>query len=106
VSLVEVPALSISSTDCRDRVARGMPVWYLVPDGVVQYMEKRGLYRQGHPARRAGSQGRPVGDRPTYDRPPPDPVEGTAVNGHPSSPPSAEPPSAEPPSPQAFEVPR
>jgi nicotinate-nucleotide adenylyltransferase len=45
VSLVEVPALAISSTDCRDRVQRGMPVWYLVPDGVVQYIEKRGLYR-------------------------------------------------------------
>ena len=26
VSLVEVPALAISSTDCRDRVVRGMPV--------------------------------------------------------------------------------
>jgi nicotinate-nucleotide adenylyltransferase len=45
VSLVEVPALAISSTDCRARVQRGMPVWYLVPDGVVQYIEKRGLYR-------------------------------------------------------------
>ncbi|MCW2535620.1 MAG: Nicotinate-nucleotide adenylyltransferase [Modestobacter sp.] len=45
VSLVEVPALAISSTDCRDRVRRGSPVWYLVPDGVVQYIEKRGLYR-------------------------------------------------------------
>jgi nicotinate-nucleotide adenylyltransferase len=50
VSLVEVPALAISSTDCRDRVRRGMPVWYLVPDGVVQYIEKRGLYR-GDPVR-------------------------------------------------------
>jgi nicotinate-nucleotide adenylyltransferase len=47
VSLLEVPALAISSTDCRERVARGMPVWYLVPDGVVQYIEKRGLYRDG-----------------------------------------------------------
>ena len=47
VSLVEVPALAISSTDCRARVGRGMPVWYLVPDGVVQYIEKRGLYREG-----------------------------------------------------------
>jgi len=47
VSMVEVPALAISSTDCRERVARGMPVWYLVPDGVVQFIEKRGLYRDG-----------------------------------------------------------
>ena len=45
VSLVEVPAMAISSTDCRQRVARGLPVWYLVPDGVVQYISKRGLYR-------------------------------------------------------------
>ncbi len=45
VSLVQVPAMAISSTDCRDRVARGEPVWYLVPDGVVQYIAKRGLYR-------------------------------------------------------------
>nr|WP_134005141.1 nicotinate-nucleotide adenylyltransferase [Streptomyces sp. 846.5] len=44
VSLVEVPALAISSTDCRVRVARGEPVWYLVPDGVVRYIDKRRLY--------------------------------------------------------------
>ncbi|CAM5442655.1 nicotinate-nucleotide adenylyltransferase [Streptomyces griseoloalbus] len=45
VSLVEVPALAISSTDCRARVAKGDPVWYLVPDGVVRYIAKRQLYR-------------------------------------------------------------
>lgn len=45
VTLVEVPAMAISSTGCRDRVAAGEPVWYLVPDGVVQYIQKRGLYR-------------------------------------------------------------
>ncbi|MFJ2176088.1 nicotinate-nucleotide adenylyltransferase [Streptomyces sp. NPDC101062] len=45
VSLVEVPALAISSTDCRGRVAKGDPVWYLVPDGVVRYIDKRQLYR-------------------------------------------------------------
>ena len=47
VSLVEIPALSISSTECRQRVAAGEPVWYLVPDGVVQYIAKRGLYCDG-----------------------------------------------------------
>ncbi|HKE50618.1 MAG TPA: nicotinate-nucleotide adenylyltransferase [Actinomycetes bacterium] len=46
VSLVEVPALAISSTDCRDRVRRGEPIWYLVPDGIVQYINKRGLYQE------------------------------------------------------------
>lgn len=45
VSLVQVPAMAISSTDCRRRVAEGQPVWYLVPDGVVQYIAKRHLYR-------------------------------------------------------------
>ncbi|HEX4700630.1 MAG TPA: nicotinate-nucleotide adenylyltransferase [Pseudonocardiaceae bacterium] len=45
VTLVEVPAMAISSTGCRVRVASGEPVWYLVPDGVVQYISKRGLYR-------------------------------------------------------------
>src|SRR3954468_24267544 len=105
VSLVEVPALSISSTDCRNRVARGMPVWYLVPDGVVQYMEKRGLYRAGRPARRKGTvpaDGRPAGDRPTYDRPPPGNGPSPADGGQPPP----RPPSPEPPSPHALEVPR
>src|SRR3954469_17685937 len=49
VTLVEVPAMAISSTDCRERVAAGKPVWYLVPDGVVQYITKRSLYRNGNP---------------------------------------------------------
>ena len=44
VSLMEIPAMAISSTDCRERVARGRPVWYLVPDGVVQYIAKHHLY--------------------------------------------------------------
>ena len=46
VTLVEVPALAISSTDCRRRVGSGAPVWYLVPDGVVQYIAKHGLYAE------------------------------------------------------------
>ncbi len=45
ITLVEIPALAISSTDCRHRVERDEPVWYLVPDGVVQYIGKHGLYR-------------------------------------------------------------
>lgn len=44
VTLMEIPALAISSTDCRQRVGAGEPVWYLVPDGVVQYIGKHGLY--------------------------------------------------------------
>ncbi|AQX16843.1 nicotinic acid mononucleotide adenylyltransferase [Tessaracoccus lapidicaptus] len=44
VTLLEVPALAISSTDCRERVRAHEPIWYLVPDGIVQYIAKRGLY--------------------------------------------------------------
>ena len=44
VTMLEVPALAISSTNCRQRQAEGQPIWYLVPDGVVQYITKHGLY--------------------------------------------------------------
>jgi nicotinate-nucleotide adenylyltransferase len=44
-SLLDVPAMAISSSDVRARVAAGKPVWYLVPDGVVQYINKHRLYR-------------------------------------------------------------
>jgi nicotinate-nucleotide adenylyltransferase len=50
VTLQEVPAMAISSTDCRARVERAEPVWYLVPDGVVQYVNKYRLYAAGSPA--------------------------------------------------------
>ncbi|AZG43512.1 nicotinate-nucleotide adenylyltransferase [Gordonia insulae] len=53
LQMLEIPALAISSTECRARAARGRPVWYLVPDGVVQYIAKRKLYR----APRASSPG-------------------------------------------------
>ncbi|WP_415041726.1 nicotinate-nucleotide adenylyltransferase [Gordonia sp. (in: high G+C Gram-positive bacteria)] len=46
LQMLEIPALAISSTECRARAAAGQPVWYLVPDGVVQYIAKRGLYRK------------------------------------------------------------
>ncbi|MEU7746216.1 nicotinate-nucleotide adenylyltransferase [Nonomuraea sp. NPDC050022] len=44
VTLLEIPALAISSSECRQRVEKGEPIWYLVPDGIVQYINKRGLY--------------------------------------------------------------
>ena len=47
VSLIEIPALTISSTACRARIRAGEPIWYLVPDGIVQYIAKRGLYQRG-----------------------------------------------------------
>lgn len=48
ITLMEVPALAISSTACRNRVLGGDPIWYLVPDGIVQYIAKRGLYDHAH----------------------------------------------------------
>lgn len=46
ISSLEIPALAISSTDIRARVDGNKPVWYLVPDGVVQYIAKNELYGQ------------------------------------------------------------
>lgn len=46
VQLIDVPAMAISSTDIRQRSAAGRPVWYLVPDGVVQYIAKNDLYAE------------------------------------------------------------
>ncbi|WP_278184831.1 nicotinate-nucleotide adenylyltransferase [Mycobacterium kubicae] len=46
LTLVEIPALAISSTDCRRRAEQRRPLWYLMPDGVVQYVSKRRLYCQ------------------------------------------------------------
>lgn len=50
ISLLEIPALAISSTVCRERARVAQPVWYLVPDGVVQFIAKYGLYLTGKPA--------------------------------------------------------
>ncbi|NGP27523.1 nicotinate-nucleotide adenylyltransferase, partial [Rhodococcus aetherivorans] len=55
VGLVEIPALAISSTDCRTRVRDHRPIWYLVPDGVVQYITKRNLYRPANSRRLDGA---------------------------------------------------
>jgi nicotinate-nucleotide adenylyltransferase len=49
VSLIEIPALAISSSTCRERVRAGEPIWYLVPDGIVQYISKRRLYHSVDP---------------------------------------------------------
>jgi nicotinate-nucleotide adenylyltransferase len=49
VTLVDVPAMAISSSVCRQRVRAGEPVWYLVPDGVVQYIAKHDLYGSAAP---------------------------------------------------------
>jgi nicotinate-nucleotide adenylyltransferase len=46
ISVMDIPALSISSTDVRRRVRDGEPIRYLVPEGVHAYIHKMGLYRE------------------------------------------------------------
>ena len=46
VTLVDMPALEISASDCRSRVARGAPITYLVPEPVIHYIAERGLYAE------------------------------------------------------------
>jgi nicotinate-nucleotide adenylyltransferase len=43
--IVPGPGLPISATEVRRRVQEGFSVRYLVPDGVAEYIDKRGLYR-------------------------------------------------------------
>ena len=75
LTLMEVPALSISSTGCRDRVSAGDPIWYLVPDGIVQYIAKRGLYHDqtetagdDHRTGSGGGTGLPANRLPDIER--------------------------------------
>lgn len=44
---VDVPMLEISSTKIREKISQGCSVRYLVPDKVIEYIEKEGLYQNG-----------------------------------------------------------
>ena len=44
--VMEIPALAISSTDIRRRVAEGRPIRYLLPDEVAEHIAEQGLYRR------------------------------------------------------------
>lgn len=44
LALVAAPQLEIAATTLRERVASGLPIRYLVPDAVCDYIEAHGLY--------------------------------------------------------------
>ena len=56
VHRIEIPALAISSSDLRSRVARGAPVQYLVPDEVARYIHDHALYQSPAAPEAAGTQ--------------------------------------------------
>lgn len=45
IHFMEVPALAISSSDIRERAKREEPIKYLLPQAVVDYIHKFGLYQ-------------------------------------------------------------
>ena len=56
VHRIEIPALAISSSDLRSRVARGAPIQYLVPDEVARYIHDHALYQSPAAPEAAGTQ--------------------------------------------------
>ena len=45
VTLVDAPIIELSSTAVRERLAQGLGARYYVPDEVLSYIERKGLYR-------------------------------------------------------------
>jgi len=56
VHRMEIPALAISSSDLRVRVAQGAPIQYLVPDEVARYIHDHALYQSPAAPEAAGTQ--------------------------------------------------
>ena len=65
ITTLEIPAMAISSTDIRQRSAASAPIWYLVPDGVVQYISKYGLYSPASDPEHHYDHGLPKKDKDT-----------------------------------------
>jgi nicotinate-nucleotide adenylyltransferase len=47
VEEIRMPEIGVSSTRIRRRVGQGRPIRYLVPDGVMEFIEAQGLYDHG-----------------------------------------------------------
>ena len=46
VTLIDAPVIELSSTEIRERLAKGQGVRYYVPDEVLKYIERKHLYRK------------------------------------------------------------
>ncbi len=58
VRTIEAPGVNVSSTELRERVARGRPIKYLTPLAVESYILKHGLYRgENQTTQKGGDQG-------------------------------------------------
>ena len=49
IFVMRIPALSISSTEIRNRIKNGLPIKYLVPKEVEEYIKKHNLYKEDDP---------------------------------------------------------
>ena len=45
IDLIDTPLIDIASHEIRARRRSGQPVRYLIPDGVLEYVQRNGLYR-------------------------------------------------------------
>jgi len=57
VQALAIPAMDVSSTDLRHRVAEGRSIGYLTPDSVVDYISKMGLYHDADTIERSAQGG-------------------------------------------------
>src|SRR5262245_15903236 len=88
VRYLDMPLIQVSSTMIRRRAAKGQPIRYLVPDGVREYIESKGLYR---PAAAPAPAAKPEPEKPEPAKPEPanpepaaDKSEKAAANAEPA----------------------